>query len=196
MSNVFESIDRSILLAINGFHFPALDEIMWITSNKFAWLPLAVLLGILSYKKFEQRKFIWFIGTAILIVVCANLLSVMLFKETIQRYRPSHNLEIQDILHYYVKSNGESYRGGQYGFVSSHATNFFALASIGSLGLNKTFSWLKYLLFGVAIIVSYSRIYLGVHYPSDVVCGGIFGSGFALIIYLTFLRKKLNTNTR
>jgi undecaprenyl-diphosphatase len=192
MSNYLETIDRSILFAINDFHFPFLDKIMWIISNKFAWIPLAVMLCYLSYKKFDPKRFFWFMGTSICVIIIANLLSVLFFKETIQRYRPSHNLEIQNFLHFYLQNNGELYRGGQYGFVSSHATNFFAMATIGSLCLDKSYSWLKYILFGAAIIVSYSRVYLGVHYPSDVICGGLFGSCFAYIVYITILKTRLN----
>ena len=116
-----------------------------------------------------------------LFVTLADQISTSIFKDGFKRLRPSHTEEIRELIHLYTKKNGEVYYGGLYGFVSSHAANSFALASF----LSKLFKvrWFGYCIYGWAFIVSYSRIYLGVHYPGDILGGALLGILIGLAVY-------------
>lgn len=94
------------------------------------------------------------------------------------RYRPSHNFDLQGLVHLV---NG--YSGGLFGFVSSHAANSFGIAIFTALFLKNKWYWIFILLW--AVLVSYSRIYLGVHYPADIIGGMVLGCFWAVIIFLT-----------
>ena len=114
-----------------------------------------------------------FIALALICIMIfiADKSSVYLFKEAFKRYRPCHNLEIAHLVH-----TVKGYCGGMYGFISSHATNTFALAVFYSVVFYKRLWYIAPVLLLWAAIGSYSRIYLGVHYPSDVAVGALFGS--------------------
>jgi len=125
---------------------------------------------------------IFLICAAFACVMLTDLISVHLFKETIQRFRPTHNVEIGHLVQTVLKPNGEEYRGGTFGFVSSHAANFGGITMMLVLFFRK-YSKAWYLLFLWYILICYSRIYLGVHYPSDLIAGGILGMFVGYFIY-------------
>jgi undecaprenyl-diphosphatase len=175
MINWLESIDRSILLFINGLNTPILDEVMWFFSGKLTLIPFYLILLyfiklVNSWKNFGLICFGIF-----LTVLISDQTSVHLFKETFQRYRPSHNLEISHVLHYYKIKPGDFYRGGTYGFISSHAANFFGMLGFVLPLFSKKYRILQVSSIVIGVIVSMSRVYLGVHYPSDVVVGVALG---------------------
>lgn len=178
-----ESIDRWIVSAINSWNTPFLDEVMWLVSAKLIWVPLYVLLIVLFAKTNNLKKSIFFVLMAVLVVAITDQVSVHLFKNVFLRYRPSHNSLLTENLHFYKFENGEFYKGGMYGFVSSHAANFFGVLTFAWLALRKKFSKLWIILFPVALIVCFSRIYLGVHYFSDVFVGGILGIMAAFFVF-------------
>ena len=195
MIEFLESIDKNIILAINGWNTPVLDSLMWIVSGKLTWIPFYVLLFYLFWKKAGIKQTILFLLTTILVIAIVDLSSVHLFKNIFERYRPSHNLMLTDLLHFHVYDNGELYKGGTYGFVSSHAANFFGICTFSFLVMRSIYPKIFPYLFFVAVLVGYSRIYLGVHYLSDVLCGGVLGIVGALLvyrfIYLSFNRNKV-----
>ena len=115
---------------------------------------------------------------AILTFALADSLSVVLFKDVFERLRPCHNPEFDGIIHLL------EYKGGYFGFVSSHAANVFALATFTLLYLKKRLYTILIIVW--ATLVSYSRIYVGKHYPGDVICGALFGILIALIIFYIF----------
>ena len=119
-------------------------------------------------------------------VAIADLTSVHLFKNVFERYRPSHHSLLTDKLHFYKFENGEFYKGGQFGFVSSHAANFAAICVYTLLILKNTYRFLLPLLIVCTILILFSRIYLGVHYLSDVLVGSLLGalSGFIAFKYI------------
>ncbi len=178
-----ESIDRAIVQAVNGWNSPFLDEFMWIVSGKLTWVPFYILLVALYIRKSNLLRGGMFLLCAIVTVALADQVSVKMFKEVFERYRPSHHALLTDKLHFYKFENGEFYKGGQFGFVSSHAANFFAVVSFAYLALKQYYRNIFIPLILCASIVGYSRIYLGVHYLSDVVVGALLGIILAWIVY-------------
>ncbi len=167
MFDLLQQLDEKMFLAINGFNSPFFDGLMWWISLKTSWIPLYVLLlGWLIY--IYRLKSLILIPAIILVIIVSDQGSVHLFKNVFERLRPSHNPELQDIVHLV-----NNYRGGQFGFISSHAANSFALVSFLIPFFNKR--WFTILMITWAVVIAYSRIYLGVHYPFDVIAGGAFG---------------------
>lgn len=183
MIEYFEEIDRQIVLVINGLHTPFLDEVMWWISAKITWIPLYLLIAFFAFKNLSRKNFILFIVLVVGAVALTDLVSVHLFKNVFLRYRPSHNLFITDQLHFYELKPGEWYKGGQYGFVSSHAANFFAIATASWLVLRNFYPSIGWWLLLIGLLICFSRIYLGVHYLSDILVGGLVGSIIAFGIY-------------
>lgn len=189
MIEFLEEIDRSIVLAINGWNNPFMDELMWWISARITWIPLYLILLYLAYKKLSRNQLFLFLGLIGLTIALTDLTSVHLFKNVFLRYRPSHNLLLTEKLHYYLVKPREYYKGGEYGFISSHAANFFAIITFVYLVLRKTYPKLIFPLLFIGMIIAYSRIYLGVHYLSDVFVGALVGSLIAFLVHrLLYLR--------
>ena len=169
--------DKWLFLLLNGWHLDMLDPIMEGISSRFLWIPLYAFLLYAIIRKYRIKSLYIILFVVLLITLCDQL-SVQLFKNNFERLRPCHDPSIQALVHLV-----NSHCGGQFGFVSSHATNVFGLAVF--IGKLLRTSWVKWptILLVWAIIVSYSRIYLGVHFPFDIIGGGIFGSLIALFVY-------------
>jgi len=183
MIEFLEEIDRSIVLTINSWNSPFMDELMWWISARITWIPLYVILLYLAYKTLTRNQLFLFLGLIGLTIALTDLTSVHLFKNVFLRYRPSHNLLLTEKLHYYLIKPGEYYKGGDYGFVSSHAANIFAIITFSYLVLRKGYPKLIFPLLFIGMLIAYSRIYLGVHYLSDVFVGGLVGSVIAFLVY-------------
>ncbi len=186
-----EHIDRELFLIVNHFHSPFFDELMWQISHQLIWIPLYIFILYYAYKHFNYKQlFVFFIGIGLCFLL-ADRLSVLAFKDVFLRYRPTHNLEIKHLVHTYTFSDGSHYLGGLYGFVSSHSSNFFALSTFLFLNFKKISKSWGYIFFW-AIIIGYSRVYLGVHYPFDVVGGGLLGILVGYVVYkiTIFINKK------
>ncbi len=175
MIEYLESLDRQLFLFLNGLNAPALDSFMWMVSRKWFMVPLVLFL---SYKLHGTRGWrgvftllLFGVGTVLL----SDLIATRCFKRVFLRYRPSHNLELEGLVHLLTNSSGEIYRGGKYGFLSSHAATSFGLGMFYFLSFKKRSLVLASLIFGYAFLIGYSRIYLGVHYPSDIICGALLG---------------------
>ena len=197
LMNKLESIDRAIVLFVNGLNTPLLDEIMWFLSGRFSLIPLYLLLLILLKSQNSWRNTIIILSGLTFSILLADQISVHLFKNGFERYRPSHNEELKYLLHFYEVKPGEYYQGGKYGFVSSHAANFFAMIAFIFPFYKEKKNWILAGLILIGILVAISRIYLGVHYFSDVLVGATLGIlvGFSIrnLVKVIF-KKNANSN--
>lgn len=174
MLEILKNLDTTLFLFLNSIHNPFFDKIMWWISIKSSWYPVYILLiGYIIYR-YKWKSIITLLVITLLITI-SDQLSVHLFKDVFQRFRPCHNTELAGMIH-----QVNNYCGSKYGFISSHASNTFALAVfLSALFRNKYFIIISICW---ATIVSYSRIYLGVHYPGDVIGGIIFGSILGILL--------------
>lgn len=181
-------IDTQFFMAINGANNPFFDHFFSLFTSKEIWYPLYLLLIVLIFQKYGFKG-LWVVLFFIVTVVISDQLSGLI-KDLVHRFRPSHEPTLTGLVN---MPNGQ---GGLYGFLSSHATNSFALAMlIGLLAKSKRI-WVAFLLW--AFLTSYSRIYVGVHYPFDVIAGAILGSliGWGMYVLLMlfdnrFQRKQI-----
>lgn len=171
-------LDKILFLKINSLHNAVSDNLMVFASNKYVWIPLYALFIYLIIKRFKFKS--WIIILAIVVsIALADRITSGFFKPTFQRLRPCHNPELQTFIH-----SPNNHCGGQYGFVSSHAANSVAFAvCVYLLFSYKRRKNIYLLIIPWAIWVSISRIFLGVHYPADILLGGFIGGicGFACI---------------
>ena len=186
MDNIINTTNLKILFYINSHHNSFLDEIMYQMSSTEIWIPLYLFIIFILYKVYDKKSWI-FILSAILMIIISDKVSTF-FKYLMKTLRPSHEIYLKSMIH--LSKAGP---GGLYGYVSSHASNFFALAIFLIVLLPNKYNWLKIGFLISAILVSYSRIYNGVHYPFDVVRGILLGSAigliFALILKINIINK-------
>lgn len=163
----FIAKDQQLLLFLNGLGNKSFDPFWILMSDKLVWIPLYIIFLYLLYKNYKLRNFIFiliFIGIGI--AISDQLCNI--FKNDVLRLRPCHNPVLQAKMRLVTC-------GGQYGFYSSHASNMFFLATFLSALLGKKYKFFTVLIFIWAIVISYSRIYLGVHFPFDVLYGNLIG---------------------
>jgi len=182
--------DTSLFLLLNGWHNPFLDFLMYWISEKWVWIPFYLILLLILIKEYKIRILIILLFIAVLITL-SDQISSSLFKECFKRLRPCYNPSLEGMVHL-VKGHC----GGMYGFVSSHAANTSALAFFLRLILKPNYGYLRWILIIWVAVVSYSRIYLGVHFPADVMGGIMLGVILAFLMYLFFINLRLKNTQR
>lgn len=180
-------LDARLLLIVNGAHSPFFDAVMWCISGRWIWVPFYIVLTYMLFRRFSWKRATLCLITIGLIILAADQTCASLIRPEVCRLRPANlNNPLSHLVHVV---NG--YRGGRYGFPSCHAANTFALAMFMSLVFRNR--WFTVMMFSWAIVVSYSRMYLGVHYFGDLFCGASVGFLFAVLFssLLKFLCEKL-----
>jgi undecaprenyl-diphosphatase len=185
--------DEQLFLWLNGFHSPWLDPVMLFITKTQVWIPLFLILLYFIFKNYKAEG--WLILAGVLIaILLADRLTTGLMKPYFARLRPTHEPRLEGLVHHV-----NEYEGGLYGFASSHAANTFAAAMLLWLIFKKIYPWIG-LIFVWAAVMSYTRIYLGVHYPGDILVGMLVGllsgwSGFEFYRWLSRLRSKRAQST-
>ncbi len=172
--------DTNLLLVINSWHNAFCDNFFWHISDKRTWIPLYIVLVACLIKRYGKQS-IWFLLAFGACVGLADFIASGILKETVMRLRPTHEPTLEGILH--VVNN---YRSGLYGFVSSHAANTIGICLLFSLIWHDWRATLPLTFF--TILNCYSRMYLGVHYPGDILGGLIVGTLVAIGLY-TLMHK-------
>lgn len=177
--------DTALFLFLNGKHNAFWDVVMYWLSDKWIWIPLYVFFIYLMIRYYKSKA-VWVILTIFAVIGLSDFISVNLFKNVFMRLRPCHEPSLNGMVHLV-----NNYCGGEYGFYSSHASNHFAIATIVSLFIRNHVNRIWIIaLFMWAGAISYSRIYLGVHYPGDVIAGALAGTAIAYLIYKLTLKFK------
>ena len=167
--------ERNLFFFLNGSDSPFWDSFFYFYSDKWTWIPFYLcLLFVVIYRKTgaefksDWKNMVWTILTVVAVVVLCDQISSGICKPLFQRFRPTHHPDFQDL----VKTVFDK-RGGEYGFISGHAANTFGLASITALLFrNRLYTFTVFLF---ATLTAYSRVYLGLHFISDVVAGALVG---------------------
>lgn len=187
-----EQIDTAAFYWVNQHHTPFADWVLWTASQPWSWAIVLVAAFCLTTLRKEPRRWWLVLLGVVLCFLLSDRISVVCFKEVFCRLRPCQALDGVRMF--------RTSCGGLYGFVSSHAANVFALATFLGLRFRQrsSRSWLfTLLLFLWAVVVGYSRPYLGKHYPGDVVCGALLGIcvGTAVFFISQFIDNMINKHT-
>lgn len=176
--------DTELFLFFNGLHAPWADRFVYLLSQIWFWIPLYLLVIFLIFKFYRKKG--WMV---LLVFVLALILSDQtcnLLKNSVQRLRPSHTEAIATDIHLVQKPDGNRYFGGQYGFPSAHSANSMSLAFLIIFFLSKGKKWVVVAAIAWSLLMAYTRLYLGVHYPLDILCGFILGSCYAILMFLIY----------
>ena len=194
MIDCLQRIDTHLFYWVNSHHAAWLDWPLWVASQGWSWAVVLTIAFLFLALRHERHTWGWLAVGIALCFLFSDRISVICFKDVVCRLRPCHALDGVRMFH--------TNCGGQYGFVSSHAANVFALAIFlamrywraqrGSDGptdkTGRQNSLFPILIMLWACVVGYSRPYLGKHYPGDVLCGALVGLGLGALVY--FLTVK------
>lgn len=176
-------IDEKLLLAINGCHNDYFDHFMYLFSDRWIWVPMYVVILYVVIRNFSFRKTVVCLIAIALTITIADQVGASLIRPIVERMRPSNpDNPISDLVH--IVNN---HRSGRYGFPSCHAANTFGLAFFVCFLFRRR--WLTVFLMFWAVVTCYSRVYLGLHYPGDLLFGMILGFLSAVVVY--FVMRKL-----
>ncbi len=183
--------DEQLLIFLNQFHSPAFDSIAFYLTKTEFWIPLYAYLLYLIFR--DQKKEGWFaVAGIVLSIIITDQITAGFMKPYFERLRPSHEPALEGIVHLV-----NNYRGGLYGFASSHAANTTGIAVLVFLLLRPKYP-LAWTIFFWAAIMSYTRIYLGVHYPGDILAGALvgMGAGYLAFRFHLWLKAKVKLKER
>ncbi|MDX2246159.1 MAG: phosphatase PAP2 family protein [Bacteroidia bacterium] len=184
MMEVLEQWDVAAFRLLNGWNTSGLDAFMYLISTRWVWIPLYILIIGIIYRKEGWKGVLLLVGCWLLMILLSDQTASGLLKPLVERYRPCRPEAGLDFAVHTVY--GEC--GGLYGFASSHAANFFAMAVFLSGVFQR--KYITGIALTIAVITAYSRIYLGVHYPGDVLAGAFIGIIAGLLTTKLYLMLK------
>ena len=178
--------EREAFLWLNGYHSSFWDSFMWLYTGQIVWIPIVLLLFFLLFYKRDWKEALLILLSIALVITICDQFSSTICKPYFMRFRPTHHPDFMD----YVKTVND-YRGGKYGFFSGHAANAFGFATFSLLLFHNRLFTISIL--GWSTLMVYTRIYLGVHFISDIIVGALVGIiiGFGIYRLYVFLRHKL-----
>ena len=188
MIDRLKELDETFFLYLNGIHSSWMDPVMLTLTGRYIWIPLYLFLIYLLIRTYGRESAWYIVGLAVVILFADQFTSGFM-KPYFERLRPCHDERWDDVILNY------SGCGGLYGFASSHAANTFALACYLNLVAAKKIGGFRWLYLWAAV-VSYTRIYLGVHYPLDVLIGALVGMLLAWLIWIIIINLKNQLGTK
>jgi len=190
MLETLQNIDQQFFLFLNGLHNSFFDFVMYWVSNKFIWIPLYAWFIYMIIKKYRKQSILILILVALMITLSDQI--TVFFKNYFERPRPCHDEYIGHLVHVVKDACG-----GPYGFMSGHAASSFSLATFLIPLIGGRFKNFKIFLIFWASLVAYSRVYLGVHYTADIICGAMLGIllGYFFSKLFFLLRSKIFRET-
>ncbi|MGN0066920.1 MAG: phosphatase PAP2 family protein [Bacteroides sp.] len=179
--NQLVQLDTELFLFFNSLHTTYFDPFMKLYSSKLVWVPLYISLVYVLWRNLSGRQFFCGLVCVALVILFADQVSASLIRPYVARLRPANpDNPIAPLVHIV-----DGYRGGRFSFPSCHAANTVGLAVYVALLLRHR--GLSFFLMGWALLTCYSRIYLGVHYPGDLLVGGVIGAAGAYLMYRLFI---------
>lgn len=183
MLETLQQLDRDLLVYLNSLGSETFDPIWKVITKQIYWTPVFLFIGYLAYKKLGWRHTLLIVGMIALLVAFTDQ-ATNLIKNTVQRLRPCNNPEIADIIRAVVKRKSFS-------FVSGHASNSMASAFFLFMVLRRYYKYMGFI-FLWPLVFAYSRIYLGLHYPGDILAGYCLGllTGFLILKLYIYLKNR------
>lgn len=190
MIEFLNNLDTSIFLAINGHHNPFFDSFMTMFTGRFIWIPMYAMVLWILFRGCNWKNALVYIAAIALAIFLTDQTCASLIRPAVERLRPSNLENALSEFTYIV----DDYRGGSYGFPSCHSANSFALAAFLIMFVRRR--GFALFILGWALLNSYSRLYLGVHYPGDLLVGAVIGVTFSLLCYVVASRFEPETSRR
>lgn len=178
-------LERSLFFELNGSDSQFIDNVMWMLSGRLVWIPLFLVIIFLFFYKSNWKEGLLLTLFFILLFAACDQLASSFFKPLFERFRPTHHPDFKEFV-----DTVNGYRGGRYGFISSHATNSFGLAVFLSLFFR--YRWATISMLFWALLNSYTRVYLGVHFISDILAGMIAGAMLGYLFYELYRFTRLS----
>lgn len=171
--------DKELMVLLNGMGTESWDQFWLLATNQLSWIPLYLLFLYLGFKSMDWKKGLALVILAAILVTFSDQFTVFL-KDFFERLRPNRDPSINGIIR--ILKNNKSFS-----FVSGHATTSMAVSLFMYLTFKKNYPY-TYLFFIWPLMFAYSRIYIGVHFPLDVLCGALLGVGIGYAFYLISLK--------